>query len=122
MSNDYNKLNLQEQQVILNKGTEAPFSGEFWDNHQDGIYSCKQCNNELFSSEDKFDSRTGWPSFDDTINNNVKEIPDVDGRRVEIVCIDCGGHLGHVFKGEKMTPKSVRHCVNSISLNFSKTI
>ena len=114
----YNQLNDEEKRVILNKGTEMAFSGEYWDNKEDGIYSCKQCNTPLFRSSDKFDSGTGWPSFDDMIGSNVKELPDADGRRVEIVCATCGGHLGHVFKGEHMTPKSIRHCVNSISLNF----
>lgn len=116
----YNKLNEEETRVIINKGTERAFTGEFWDNHENGIYTCRQCNTELFRSEDKFDSGTGWPSFDDAIGNSVQEVPDADGMRVEIVCANCGGHLGHVFKGEGFTPKKVRHCVNSISLNFNK--
>ena len=114
----YNTLNDEEKYVILNKGTEAPFSGEFNDNKKEGIYFCRQCNAPLFPSDAKFDSGTGWPSFDDAIEGAVAEIPDEDGRRIEIVCVNCGGHLGHVFKGERMTEKSTRHCVNSISLQF----
>lgn len=114
----YNKLNEEETRVIINKGTEFAFSGKFYDYKKEGIYTCRQCNAKLFSSDAKFDSGTGWPSFDDTIENAVKELPDADGRRVEIICANCGGHLGHVFKGEGMTKKSVRHCVNSISLDF----
>ncbi|MEA3290448.1 MAG: methionine-R-sulfoxide reductase [Campylobacterota bacterium] len=116
----YNQLNEEEQRVILYKGTERAFSGEYFDYKEDGTYRCKQCDTPLFSSESKFDSGTGWPSFDDAIGDSVKELPDADGRRVEIVCAKCGGHLGHVFKGEGFTAKSTRHCVNSISLNFTK--
>jgi len=116
----YNQLNEEEKRVILNKGTERAFTGTYWDNHEKGVYVCKQCNTPLFKSDAKFDSGTGWPSFDDMIDSNVKELPDADGRRVEIVCATCGGHLGHVFKGEGFTQKSTRHCVNSISLNFHK--
>jgi len=116
----YNTLNEEEKYVILNKGTERSFTGKFWDHHEDGMYICRQCNAPLFSSETKFDSGTGWPSFDDAVPGAVKEVPDADGRRVEIVCANCGGHLGHVFKGEGMTAKSTRHCVNSISLDFEK--
>lgn len=120
MSQNYNSLNEEEQRVILNKGTERAFTGIYFDHKENGIYTCKQCNTPLFTSESKFDSGTGWPSFDDMIDSNVKELPDADGMRVEIVCANCGGHLGHVFKGEGFTPKSTRHCVNSISLNFQK--
>jgi len=116
----YNKLTPEEEYVILNKGTEAPFSGALNSNKETGVYTCKQCNAPLFNSEDKFDSGSGWPSFDDEIAGAVKRIPDADGYRVEIVCASCGGHLGHVFEGEGMTPKSTRHCVNSLSLNFVK--
>jgi len=116
----YNDLTPEEAYVILQKGTEAPFSGALYTNEKEGVYTCKQCNAPLFNSEDKFDSGTGWPSFDDAIDGAVKRIPDADGRRVEIVCAACGGHLGHVFEGERMTPKSTRHCVNSLSLNFVK--
>ena len=114
----YNDLNSEETHIIENKGTEMPFSGKFNSFYQDGIYTCKKCNTTLFQSNDKFDSGSGWPSFDESIEGAVKEIPDADGRRVEIVCANCGGHLGHVFKGEQMTPKSTRHCVNSLSLDF----
>ena len=117
----YNQLNKEEQRVILHKGTELPFSGEFWNHKEDGIYTCKQCDTPLFSSNSKFDSGTGWPSFDDIIEKNVKELPDADGIRTEIVCAKCGGHLGHLFKGEGFTPKMARYCVNSISLNFQKS-
>ncbi len=114
----YKQLNEEERRVILDKGTEFAFSGKYWDFKEDGTYICKQCRTPLFSSDAKFDSGTGWPSFDDAIDGAVKEILDSDGRRVEIVCANCGGHLGHVFKGEGFTKKSVRHCVNSISLDF----
>jgi len=120
MSSNYNTLNQEEQRVILNKGTQSAFTGKHCDNHEDGTFICKQCNAPLFKSDAKFESGSGWPSFDDAIEGAVKEIPDADGRRVEIVCQNCGGHLGHVFKGERMTQKSTRHCVNSISLNFQK--
>lgn len=119
-NNHCQALNPEETRVIINKGTERAFSGKYWDHHEDGTYTCRQCGTPLFKSSAKFDSGTGWPSFDDVIDNNVKEIPDADGRRTEIVCAHCGGHLGHVFKGEGFTPKMTRHCVNSISLQFSK--
>ena len=114
----YNKLNEEEKYVILNKRTERSFTGKFWDHNEDGMYICRQCNAELFPSSAKFDSGTGWPSFDDFVENAVTEVADADGRRIEIVCSNCSGHLGHVFKGERMTEKSTRHCVNSISLDF----
>ena len=114
----YNDLNSEEIRVIENKGTEMPFSGKYDGFYEMGIYTCKKCHTKLFNSTDKFDSGSGWPSFDDTIKGAVKEIPDRDGRRVEIVCNTCEGHLGHVFKGEQLTPKSTRHCVNSVSLDF----
>ena len=119
---EYNPLNEEETRVIVDKGTERAFSGQYYNNKEDGTYLCKQCNTPLFSSESKFDSGTGWPSFDDAFDNAVKEIPDADGRRVEIVCATCSGHLGHVFKGEGFTSKMTRHCVNSISLDFEKEI
>jgi methionine-R-sulfoxide reductase len=114
----YNELNEEERRVILNKGTERSFTGKYWNHKEDGMYTCRQCNADLFPSSTKFDSGTGWPSFDDAVEGAVTEVPDADGRRTEIVCSNCSGHLGHVFKGEGMTPKSIRHCVNSISLNF----
>ena len=120
MSTNYNTLNQEEQRVLLHKGTERAFTGKYDKNKENGVYICKQCNAPLFNSDAKFDSGSGWPSFDDTVEGAVREIPDADGRRVEIVCANCGGHLGHVFKGERMTSKSTRHCVNSISLNFEK--
>tara|TARA_B110000046_G_scaffold184736_1_gene224039 strand:+ start:1675 stop:2040 length:366 start_codon:yes stop_codon:yes gene_type:complete len=120
MTQNYNILNEEEKRVILNKGTQRAFSGAYVKNKEDGVYTCKQCNAPLFQSNAKFDSGTGWPSFDDMIDSNVKEIPDADGSRIEIVCATCAGHLGHVFKGEGFTSKSIRHCVNSISLNFEQ--
>ncbi len=120
MENNYNPLNDEEKRVILRKGTEMPFTGALLNNKEDGTYLCRQCNTPLFSSSAKFDSGSGWPSFDDIIDSNVKEIPDSDGRRVEIVCSKCGGHLGHVFEGEGFTSKNTRHCVNSVSLSFQK--
>jgi len=115
---EYKKLNPEEARVILNKGTEMPFHGKFDGFYEKGTYSCKQCGEALYRSADKFDSGSGWPSFDDAIEGKVKEISDADGMRVEIVCANCGGHLGHVFRGEQITPKSTRHCVNSISMEF----
>ncbi|MCB0629595.1 MAG: methionine-R-sulfoxide reductase [Lewinella sp.] len=115
---DYNPLEPMEAQVILRKGTERAFTGAYFDYKGEGVYICKQCNLPLFSSKDKFNSGTGWPSFDDIIKDNVKEIPDADGMRTEIVCANCGGHLGHVFRGEGFTKKQTRHCANSASLTF----
>jgi len=114
----YNKLTPEEIRIIEHKGTELPFSGEYNNFYQDGVYLCKKCNNKLFRSKDKFNSNSGWPSFDEAIGENVKEVLDRDGRRVEIICANCGGHLGHVFRGEQFTPKNTRYCVNSLSLNF----
>ncbi len=117
-SQEYNKLNEIEKYVIEEKGTERPFSGIYTDHFDSGVYKCKKCNTPLFESDSKFHSGCGWPSFDDAIEGRVKQVPDKDGVRTEIVCSNCGGHLGHVFKGEKYTPKNTRFCVNSVSLDF----
>ena len=112
------KLTPEEEKVILLKGTEPPCSGKYYRFNEKGDYACKRCGATLYHSLAKFDSDCGWPSFDDEISNAVKRTPDPDGHRTEITCAKCGAHLGHVFLGERMTPKNVRHCVNSISLEF----
>ncbi|HYQ56164.1 MAG TPA: methionine-R-sulfoxide reductase [Draconibacterium sp.] len=115
---EYRELTDFEKYVILEKGTERAFTGEYTDNKEKGTYVCKQCGTALYRSNDKFDSHCGWPSFDDEIEGTVFKSIDVDGRRTEITCANCGGHLGHVFYGEGFTAKDTRHCVNSISLLF----
>lgn len=117
---NWNKLTPEEAYVIEQKGTERAFTGEYWNHKGAGVYVCRRCNAALYRAADKFDSGCGWPSFDDEIPGAVirKQDNSFGMRRVEIVCAACKGHLGHVFEGERMTPKNVRHCVNSLSLRF----
>lgn len=115
---NYYDLSKVESYVINNKGTESPFTGKFTKHNEKGTYVCKKCGAALYYSIDKFESDCGWPSFDNEIKGAVKRFPDADGIRTEIECADCGAHLGHVFTGERFTAKNVRHCVNSVSLDF----
>jgi methionine-R-sulfoxide reductase len=114
----YNKLTPWQEQVIEYKATDRPFTGDYYGKKDKGVYICRRCNNPLYNSEDKFDSHCGWPSFDDEIEGSVTRVPDADGMRVEIICNNCKGHLGHVFLGEGFTDKDTRHCVNTSSILF----
>ena len=114
----YNQLTAQERHVIEQKGTERPFTGEYDNFYESGMYICRRCNAELYRSDDKFDAHCGWPAFDKEVPEAVKRLADPDGFRVEIECANCGGHLGHVFDGEGFTPTNSRHCVNSLSMRF----
>ena len=115
---NYNKLTHEEEMVIVHKGTEPPFTGEYDDFYEHGTYVCRRCGESLFSSKSKFDAGCGWPAFDASFPGAIKRVPDPDGMRTEIECAKCGAHLGHEFTGEGMTAKNVRECVNSLSIRF----
>ena len=115
---EYNELTPEEQFIIERKGTEYPFSGEYDNFYETGLYICRRCNAELYTSDSKFDAHCGWPAFDQEIVGAVNRLPDPDGVRIEIECANCRGHLGHVFLGERLTELNTRHCVNSLSIKF----
>ncbi len=114
----YNTLTKEEEHIIVHKGTERPYTGKYLNNKETGLYTCRRCDAPLYNSKAKFNSNCGWPSFDDSVAGAVLRVPDADGSRTEIVCANCGAHLGHVFEGEGFTAKNTRHCVNSLSINF----
>jgi peptide-methionine (R)-S-oxide reductase len=114
----YNKLTPEEERIIVNRATEAPFAGEYDNFYEDGVFICRRCNAPLFSSKSKFNAGCGWPSFDESFPNAIKGIPDPYGTRTEIECANCGAHLGHEFLGEYLTDKNTRECVNSLSIRF----
>jgi peptide-methionine (R)-S-oxide reductase len=115
---NWNQLSSEEKYVIERKGTEYPFTGIYDKIFEEGTYVCKRCEAPLYSSKSKFNSGCGWPAFDSNIETNVERILDADGRRTEIICLNCKGHLGHVFEGEGFTETNTRHCVNSIAIKF----
>ncbi len=117
-TSNYNPLSPEERRVLEVKGTERPFTGEYDDFYEEGVYVCRRCEAELYRSEDKFDAHCGWPAFDQEIPGAVKQLPDPDGMRIEVQCANCGGHLGHVFLGEGLTTTNTRHCINSLSMKF----
>jgi len=114
----FNSLTPEEKKVIEDKGTEAPFTGEYDNFYKEGTFICRKCNAPLFSSKSKFNAGCGWPAFDENFPNAVKRMRDSDGKRTEIICDHCDGHLGHIFEGEHFTDKNTRHCVNSLSIRF----
>jgi peptide-methionine (R)-S-oxide reductase len=114
----YNKLTPEQERIIVDKATEAPFTGEYDNFYEDGTFICRRCNAPLFSSKSKFNAECGWPSFDESFPNAIERVPDPDGIRTEIQCTKCGGHLGHEFLGEGLTNKNTRDCVNSLSIRF----